>query len=219
VRTRPLEVLVVYDFEEDGTLPVVERLRHELPYLRPLRNRFGRGALNALKSGLEAAAAPFVVVMMADGSDEPEAVDSMLEKARAGAHVVSASRYMRGGRQVGGPIVKRTLSRAAGLSLHWIGGVPTHDSTGNFRLYSRRLLDLVTIESRAGFELGLELTVKAHLLGLQVAEVPTTWRDRTAGRSRFRMWKWIPHYLHWYQVGMAARTRQRPVPSAGETRT
>jgi hypothetical protein len=119
---------------------------------------------------------------------------------------------MRGGRQVGGPPLKRTLSRCAGLSLHWVAGIPTHDSTSNFRLYGKDLLDAVTIQSQAGFELGLELTVKAHLLGMPIAEVPTTWHDRTAGQSRFRMWKWMPAYLRWYRLGMLGRfgrSRQR----------
>lgn len=213
VSTTPIEVLVVYDFDEDTTVPVLRRLRPEMPFLRPHRNDLGRGALNAIRAGMRAAAAPYVLVMMADGSDEAEVVDAMVERARAGADVVSGSRYMRGGRQVGGPILKRTLSRAAGLSLHWIGGVATHDSTSNFRLYSRRLLDRVGIQSKAGFELGLELTVKAHVLGLKVDEVPTTWRDRTAGESRFKLWEWIPHYLHWYWVGMRHRfTPGEPSP-------
>ena len=122
-----------------------------------------------------------------------------------GADVVAGSRYMRGGRQVGGPLLKRTMSRAAGLSLHWLGGLPVHDATSNFRLYSKRLLNQVTIESRGGFELGLELTVKAYRLGMRVAEVPTTWRDRTAGQSRFKLLEWLPRYLHWYWRGMAGR--------------
>ena len=84
-----------------------------------------------------------------------------------------------------------------------------HDPTSNFKIYSRRLLDRVTIESEAGFELALEPTVKAHLLGLPVAEVPTTWKDRTAGESHFQMWKWLPHYLHWYRLGMLGRLRRR----------
>jgi glycosyltransferase involved in cell wall biosynthesis len=209
VATAPFEVLVVHDFDEDTTVPVVERLRPEMPGLRLHRNRLGRGVLNAVKSGLGSAASPYVLVMMADGSDEPQVVDAMIEKARQGADVVSGSRYMPGGRQFGGPLLKRMLSRAAGLSLHWLGGVQTHDSTSNFRLYSRRLLDTVTIESKAGFELGLELTVKAHLQGLRVDEVPTAWRDRTAGESRFRMWEWIPHYLHWYWLGLYARVSGR----------
>lgn len=210
VCTRPFEVLVVHDFDEDTTVPVVRRLQAEMVGLVLHRNRLGRGALNAVKSGLGAAAAPYVLVMMADDSDDPGVIDAMVERARRGADVVSGSRYMQGGRQLGGPLLKRTLSRAAGLSLHWLAGVPTRDSTTNFRLYSRRLLDTVTIESRAGFELGLELTVKAHLLGLLVDEVPATWRDRRAGQSRFRMWRWIPHYLHWYLLGLYGRVSTRP---------
>lgn len=205
VRTRPIEVLVVYDFEEDNTLPVLHRLQATLPYVRPHRNRLGRGVINAIKAGFGAATAPFVLVMMADGSDEPEVVDRMLTAAERGADVVAGSRYMRGGGQIGGPPLKRTLSRAAGLSLHHLAGVGTHDSTSNFKLYSRRLLDQVVIQSQGGFELALELTMKAYRLGMPIAEVPTTWRDRTAGTSRFKLWQWMPRYLRWYGYGMRAR--------------
>ena len=113
------------------------------------RNDLGRGVLNAMKAGHRRVdAATYVLISMADGSDEPHVVDPMVALARDGADVVSASRYMRGGHQVGGPLLKRLLSRIAGLTLHWFGGVPTHDPTNNFKLYSRRFLDSVTIESR-----------------------------------------------------------------------
>ena len=203
--TRPLEVLVVHDFDEDTTVPVVKRLQADMPELRLYRNTLGRGVLNAIKAGLRGSAAPYVLVTMGDGSDDPNEIDAMYELARAGADVVAGSRYMRGGRQLGGPLLKRSMSRAAGLSLHWFGGLPIHDATSNFRMYSRRLLDQVTIESTGGFELGIELTVKAYLLGMRVAEVPTTWRDRTAGKSNFKLWAWLPRYLYWYRRGLTAR--------------
>jgi glycosyltransferase involved in cell wall biosynthesis len=202
---RPLEVLVVHDFDEDTTVPVVKRMQADMPELRLHRNTLGRGALNAMKSGLRAARAPYVLITMGDGSDDAGDIDRMYEIAKGGADVVAGSRYMRGGRQVGGPLVKRTMSRAAGLSLHWIGGLPIHDATSNFRLYSKRLLNQVTIESQGGFELGLELTVKAYRLGLPVGEVPTTWRDRTEGQSRFKLLEWLPRYLHWYWRGLGGR--------------
>ncbi len=72
---------------------------------------------------------------MADGSDDYADVERMVELAEGGADVVAASRYMQGGHQVGGPPLKRLLSRTAGLSLHWFAGVPTHDPTNNFKLY------------------------------------------------------------------------------------
>ena len=135
---------------------------------------------------------------MADGSDEMDRVDEMVRLGQGGAAVVAASRYMKGGGQVGGPLLKRLLSRAAGLSLHWLAGVPIHDATNNFKLYRRDFLDSVTIESTGGFELAIELTAKATLSGRHLAEVPTTWRDRTAGESRFNLRSWLPKYLRWY---------------------
>ncbi len=136
VRT-PHELVVVYDFDGDTTVPVVARLAAEIPGLRGLRNDLGRGVLNAMKAGIAGTTAPYVLISMADGSDEPSVVDPMVELARAGADVVAASRYMRGGRQVGGPPLKRLMSRTAGLTLHWFAGVPTHDPTNNFKLYTQ----------------------------------------------------------------------------------
>ncbi len=212
----PHEILVVYDFDEDPTVPVIARLAAELPAVRGQRNDLGRGVLNAMKTGIAASSGPYVLITMSDGSDEPHVVDPMVALARDGADVVSASRYMRGGHQVGGPRLKRLMSRAAGLSLHWFAGVPTHDPTNNFKLYARRFLDATTIESTAGFELALELTVKATLQGRRVAEVPTTWRDRTAGQSNFKLRKWLPHYLHWYRIAFQGRFLRRRGPSARE---
>jgi glycosyltransferase involved in cell wall biosynthesis len=213
VRTRH-EILVVYDFDEDPTVPVIERLGAELPAVRGHRNDLGRGVLNAMKAGIAASETPYVLITMADGSDEPHIVDAMIALARDGADVVAASRYMPGGRQIGGPPLKRLMSRTAGLTLHWFAGVRTHDPTNNFKLYARRFLDAVIIESSAGFELALELTVKATLDGRTVAEVPTTWRDRTSGQSNFKLRKWLPHYLHWYRQAFVRRWFRGPRQAA-----
>jgi dolichol-phosphate mannosyltransferase len=204
----PHELVVVYDFDADTTVPVIHRLESEIPGLRGLRNELGRGVLNAMKAGIAGTDAPYVLITMADGSDEPDVVDALVTLARGGADVVAGSRYMQGGQQIGGPRLKRMLSRTAGLTLHWFAGVPTHDATSNFKLYSRRFLESVTIESTAGFELALELTVKATIEGRRVAELPTTWRDRTAGTSNFKLRKWLPNYLHWYFVAFRHRVRR-----------
>jgi dolichol-phosphate mannosyltransferase len=204
----PHEILVVYDFDGDTTVPVIRRLEGELPTLRGHRNDLGRGVLNAMKAGIAASRGRHVLISMADGSDDHAVIDSMVELAESGADVVAASRYVKGGRQVGGPPLKRLMSRTAGLTLHWFGGVATHDPTNNFKLYSRRFLDSVSIESQAGFELALELTVKATLAGRRVAEVPSTWRDRTAGQSNFKLRQWLPHYLRWYFRAFRGRFRR-----------
>jgi dolichol-phosphate mannosyltransferase len=204
----PKRVLVVYDFDEDNTVPVVRRLAPQFPGVELVKNTIGRGALNAMRAGIAAAKAEVVVVTMADLSDDLPVVTRMVGLIRdEGYDVVCASRYMRGGRQIGGPFVKGLLSRVAGLSLHWLSGIPTHDATNSFRAYRRGVIQGMEIESRGGFELALELTAKAYATGKRITEVPSTWRDRMAGESRFKLMAWLPHYLRWYMFAIKNRPR------------
>lgn len=214
----PFSALVVYDFDEDNTVPVVrEIIAGGETRLRLVKNAYGRGVNNAMKTGLEAVASGPVLVTMADLSDELTVVDRMYELYEQGFDVVCGSRYMRGGQLIGGPFLKQLMSRASGLTLHYFRGVPTHDATNAFKLYDAAMVHDIKVESVAGFELGLELTVKAFLNGYRIAEIPSTWRDRTAGTSRFRIMHWLPHYLKWYFFAFQPK-RQKTRPSrAGST--
>lgn len=214
---QPCRVLVVYDFDEDTTVPVARRFAETRSWLQLVRNEIGRGAANAIRAGFHAAPSGPALVVMADLSDDLRDVGPMLQRYRQGNRIVCASRYMRGGRQLGGPLLKRTLSRTAGLSLHYLAGLPTHDATNNFRLYDADLVRELGIESTQGFEIALELTAKAFARGVPIAEVPTTWRDRTAGQSGFRLFKWLPNYLRWYHCAFMAGLKRRLTRSAGET--
>jgi glycosyltransferase involved in cell wall biosynthesis len=204
----PFELIVVYDREDDDTLPALSRLRPAFP-VRVLRNRFGVGALNAIKTGFGEAEGEATLVVMADLSDDLRAVSPMFQLVRAGCDVVCGSRYMPGGRQVGGPLLKGLLSRAAGVSLHWLAGVPTRDVTNSFKMYRTAFLRSLTFESSGGFEIGMEAVVKAYVAGGRIAEVPSTWTERVAGQSRFRLWRWLPRYLRWYLYAFRGRFRQR----------
>jgi len=195
---RPFVANIVYDFEEDTTVPVVQSLSRSRPWLRLVKNNLGRGVVFALRAGFEAVAEGPAVVVMADLSDDLSIVPRMIELYDEGYQVVCPSRYMPGGKQIGGPLLKRIMSRLAGLSLHWFAGLPTHDATNNFRLYDAALVNEMGIESSGGFEVALELTAKAFRRRARITEVPCTWRDRTAGESRFQLWKWLPKYLKWY---------------------
>jgi glycosyltransferase involved in cell wall biosynthesis len=194
------ELLVCYDMPEDRTLPALAALPpEEKPSdVRLVHNTLGRGVRYAIEAGMQAARGPVVIVTLVDLSDDYRIVEEMVRRAEKGAAVVCPSRYMPGGRQIGGPRFKALLSRAAGLSLHWLAGLPTRDPTNSFKAYRKDFLDRTPIESEAGFSLGLELTVKAHFNGERVEEIPATWRDRTAGESRFRLAAWLPLYLRWY---------------------
>lgn len=211
----PFEVLVVYDFEEDDTLPVVRELAGKFSRLRAVKNRFGSGALNALRTGFAEARGDGVVVLMGDGSDDVSVLPRMYQHFCAGSDLICGSRYSPGGQQIGGPVLKKWLSRVAGISLHYLSGLPTRDATNSFKMYRASLLRSLPIESRAGFEVSLELCVKAFLAGYRISEVPCVWRERTAGRSRFRLLGWIPHYLRWYLYALWHRWFGRRPRRAG----
>jgi dolichol-phosphate mannosyltransferase len=163
--------------------------------------------LAAIRTGFQEVGQGPALVIMADLSDDLRIVPKLLDFYLQGNRIVCPSRYIRGGRQLGGPLVKRLLSRAAGLSLRLLARFPIHDATNNFRLYDAALVNELRIESTGGFELALELTAKAFHRGVKIAEVPTTWRDRTAGTSRFRLMKWLPKYLYWYSYALLPHRR------------
>lgn len=196
--TLPCEVLVVCDSADDSTMPWVEKYARSEPRLVPTVNTYGRGPARAIRFGIDAARADVVVVTMADGCDDPQQIDQLTRLVERGVVIAAASRYMRGGQQVGGPRFKGALSRVAGRSLHAFTRVGTNDATNSFKAYKRSFVQTVGIDSDNGFEVGIELVAKARRLRLPVAELPTIWLDRTFGVSNFRLAAWLPRYLHWY---------------------
>jgi dolichol-phosphate mannosyltransferase len=210
--TLPCEVLVVHDTPDDSTVPYVEKVARQDPRVRAVLNTYGRGPANAIRFGFDAASAPVTVVTMADGSDDPRQIDDLARLVDRGVVVAAASRYMPGGQQVGGPRTKRMLSRWAGRTLHAFARVGTRDATNSFKAYSTSFVRRVGIESRTGFEIGLELTAKATRLRLPVAEIPTIWLDRQLGESRFDLARWLPSYLHWYFFAYGRRLSVEQLP-------
>ena len=157
----PYVINVIYDFDEDSTIEPAKKLKVNL-----VKNKYGRGVLNAIKTGLEDVQTEFAIVTMADLSDPPQVMNDMINSAvKNNADIVCASRYMSGGGQLGGPLIKKLMSKFAGLSLHYLAGLPVHDVTNSFKLYRKSFLNEVKIESTGGFELGLELVVKAFKSG------------------------------------------------------
>lgn len=198
IRT-PKRVMIIYDFEEDTTVPVVKEHMDDYSFQIDLvLNTMGRGALRAIMTGMQAATEEMVLVMMADSSDRLNVVDRMCSLMADGYDLVCGSRYMREGKQHGGPFLKSLFSRMAGISLHMLTRIPTHDCSNSFKLYRNSMLRTIEIESTGGFEIGIEILVKAYVRGYKITEVPSEWFDREDGASNFHMWKWLPKYLYWY---------------------
>jgi glycosyltransferase involved in cell wall biosynthesis len=201
----PCEILCVFDTPEDSTVPMLEKYAATDDRVVPTLNTYGPGPANAIRFGMEHATADVIVVTMADGSDDPRQLDELCRLVERGVAVAAASRYSSGGQQVGAPLLKRTLSHVAGLTLNWFARIGTKDATNSFKAYSASFVRDVGVDSTTGFEIGLELTAKARRLRLRVAEIPTIWLERQAGMSNFKVAAWIPNYLYWYRFAFGPR--------------
>lgn len=194
----PVEILVVVDDKNDSTLTSLKNFNDSKIKVIKLISTYGPGPANAIKYGIDCASTGIVVITMADGSDDPRDVDDLILLIERGCSIAVASRYMSGGQQVGGPKFKKYLAKNASRILRLFAGVDTHDATNSFKAYSMKFLNEVNIESRNGFEIGLELIAKAHRNKLLIAEIPTIWIDRLGGESKFNVKKWLPYYLYWF---------------------
>jgi glycosyltransferase involved in cell wall biosynthesis len=210
----PLRVLICYDREDDDTLPAIDNNRAALGALRIdfVRNR-SRGPHAAVLAGFAAGRSPFVLVLPADDDYNAAILDAMVGRAQAGCDIVCASRFIPGGSMVGCPWLKALLVRAGNFTLYHLARLPTRDATNGFRLFSRRVVDEIVIESDRGFCYSIELLVKCHRLGWRVCEVPARWLQRTHGESRFKVIKWLPAYLRWYLYAFATTWLRRPPAS------
>jgi glycosyltransferase involved in cell wall biosynthesis len=206
----PARVLICYDDENDDTLPAVRSnpdiyLGIEVEFVR----NPARGAHGAVMAGFAASTAPIVVSYPADDDFNAAILDDMAGLIRGGCDIVCASRFMPGGSMQGCPWLKAALVRTAAFTLNSFAALPTRDPTSGFRMFSRRVVDQIEIESNEGFCYSIELLVKAHRLGWRIAEVPALWFERRHGTSRFRVLKWLPAYLRWYRYAFATTFLRR----------
>src|SRR5712671_6158341 len=175
----PARVLICYDFDDDDTLPAVRNHPETYAGLEvALVHNPGRGAHAAVMAGFAASTAPIVVVYPADDDFNAGIIDGMVALVGDGCDIVCASRFMPGGTMQECPWLKAILVRTAAFTLHHFAGLPTRDPTSGFRMFSRRVIDEVKVESDQGFCYSIELLVKAHRLRWKIGETPVQWFER-----------------------------------------
>lgn len=198
-------IFAVWQDKNDPTIPILHKLQKKYTALKVIECREGVGMRNALMTGFHHVTSDIVIIMMSDLSDNPKQIEQMIKKISGGYDFVCATRYSKGGERIGGSKIKAFMSWFACVTLRMITGIPTSDATNAYKCFKRDLLKNITIESTAGFEIPLELVVKAYRVGYRITEVPTVWREREKGSSSFKIFSWIPYYMRWYTAAIKYR--------------
>jgi dolichol-phosphate mannosyltransferase len=182
-------VMVVDDNSPDGTGAVVDELaiaaggRVSVVH-RSSKQGIGPAYLDGFRRAL-AMTPDLIATMDADHSHDPADLVRLVAAAAA-ADLVLGSRYVEGGQTRGWPVYRRAISRLGGLYADAVLGVSVADLTGGFKVYRRETLaalDLERIRSD-GYVFQIETTYRAIRQGFRVVEVPITFVDRVAGKSK-----------------------------------
>ena len=197
IQSLDCELVVVNDHSTDATAELVSKMSNQYINIRLIENKLDKGFANALKTGFNNTLGDVVVPIMGDLCDDLSAIEIMFQKINEGYDVVCGSRYTKGGARLGGSKIKGFFSCFVGVSLHYLLGLPTRDIGNAFKMYRKKVIDGIDIKSK-GFEISMEIPLKAHYLGFKITEVPTVWRERTKGKSNFRIFKLLPSYLKLY---------------------
>jgi dolichol-phosphate mannosyltransferase len=181
-------VLIVDDSSPDGTGAIADRLAAELPAVEVLHRSLKEGLGRAYLAGFDralAAGADLVLEMDSDFSHDPEDLPRLIEAASR-ADLVLGSRYAPGGGVSDWGLTRRLLSRGGSWYARRVLGLEVRDLTGGFKCFHREVLEQVDLRGihADGYGFQIEVTYRAIKAGFRVLEVPITFRDRRAGRSK-----------------------------------
>jgi dolichol-phosphate mannosyltransferase len=189
------EIVVVNDNSADRTEQVLIELQPQVPTLRYLNNSPPNGFGFAVRAGLSAFKGDAIAVVMADGSDGPADLVAYHRKLQEGYDCVFGSRFMRGAEIVDYPWPKLMMNRLANFFIRSLFWMAYNDVTNAFKLYRRSVIAGVQPLLAYHFNLTVELPLKAIVRGYRYAVIPTSWYNRTAGVSKFKIKEMGSRYL------------------------
>jgi dolichol-phosphate mannosyltransferase len=189
-QSRDFEILVVDDNSPDGTGDVVERLSSHEPRIHVIHRSAKRGLGTAYIQGFGWGLArdyEYFFEMDADFSHDPAELLRLRDIViRGQADASVGSRWVRGGGTRNWSFLRTFISRGGSVYARLILGVPVMDLTSGFKCFSRRVLERLDLEAvqSNGYAFQVEMNYRCVLHGFRIAEVPITFVDRQAGKSK-----------------------------------
>jgi glycosyltransferase involved in cell wall biosynthesis len=181
-------IIIIDDGSTDDTAKTITALAKKHPQIvgESMPRNLGKAA--ALKRGFALAedlGGQIVIMMDADGQDDPAELETLISKLDEGFDLVTGARYTRNDR-----FIKRTTSRLYNRTTSMISGVKGKDFNSGFKVM--RLTVAQAVGSMMYGEMHRYLTVIASWFGYRITEVHVTHRKRLLGKSKYgiaRFWR------------------------------
>ena len=183
-----LEVLVVDDDSPDGTHRLVHEAARRDPRVHLLHRKTDRGRGRAGAAGFAYALAQGyrgAIEMDADFSHDPRHLPDLLFKIGEGHDLVLGSRGVPGGQDLGRPLWRRLVTKAANTYIRLVLGLKVRDCNSGYRAWTREALERTqaAFAQSQGPAIVQELLHRAKKSGLRIAEVPIRFTERERGQS------------------------------------
>lgn len=179
----PYEIILVNDGSTDGTWPAMLDLAAAAPQLVLVNLSRNHGHQLTLTAGLSQAAGRRVLILDADLQDPPELLPEMMRAMDDGADVVYGVRRRREG-ETG---LKRATAALFYRLIERLTDVPIPRDAGDFRLISRRALDvLLAMPERHRFVRGM-----VSWIGFRQVPLPYDRHPRFAGETKYPLRKMV----------------------------
>lgn len=187
--TEDYELVIVNDNSKDRTPSIIDSLAKKNLRIKAVHRKNTPGFGNAIKSGFKQASGDIIIPVMGDLSDSPEDIPRLVQKIEEGYDIAYGSRFVEGGSLNGYPGVKLIANRAFNNLVRFSFGIPNKDVTNAFKAYRREVIEAIGIENikANGFDLTVEVPLKAHILGFKSAEVPVSWNGRKRGEAKLKL--------------------------------
>lgn len=170
------EIVYVDDGSTDGSAALLAGYGRDSDVtVVTLRRNFGKSA--ALQAGFDHATGVVVVMLDADGQDDPHEISRLLARLDEGADLVGGWRARRQDR-----LAKRVASRTYNRVTRRLTGLDIHDLNTGMKVMRAEVCRDVTLYG----DLHRFIPVLAHKLGYVVDEVEVTHRARLAGQTKYR---------------------------------
>lgn len=184
----PHEIWVTNDNSKDNTVGVLQELQKEIPTLVFETNKGPNGFGYAVRYGLERFSGDCVAVFMADMSDDPEDLVKYYKTMLAdNVDAVFGSRWIKGGKVIDYPAVKKIINRVANFIIKMVIGIKYNDTTNAFKLYKRETMEGLKPFLSPHFNLTVELPLKTIVRGYSYSVVPNSWTNRKYGESKLKI--------------------------------
>ena len=189
VRVHGYDLLVVDDGSPDGTGAIADDLAEADPGILVLHRSEKSGLGPAYAAGFEHGLElgyEILCEMDADFSHDPADLPRLVDAVESGADLAVGSRYVAGGGTEGWPWYREALSRGGNLYASLLLGLNVRDATAGFRAFMDMTLRKIDPSScqASGYGFQVEMAWRTEQAGLEIVEVPITFRDRILGESK-----------------------------------